>query len=156
MHKSRTAASGCGVLLRRGDHQFDAIELVRLTRAGVVVDRDDVRLRVEPADLAEHATARDMVRQARERLRADDVGAARFDELHDLAREQPAFAGLHADRRDGLRLGHELVHRQVLVEFAATRVKRIVHRLHVGVDHALERRVQRLVAPRAQIVLTNS
>ena len=46
-------------LFRRGQHQLDAVLLIDLGRAGVVIDRDDVRLRIDLADLADHALARD-------------------------------------------------------------------------------------------------
>ena len=83
-------------VFRRREHELDAVLLVDLAGAGVVVDRHDVGLRIEFLDLAQHAAADDVVWQTAKRLGADDVFAAGFDELDHFCGEEPAFAHLGA------------------------------------------------------------
>ena len=67
-----------------GKHQLDAVLLVDLRRAGVIVDRDDVGVGLDLLDAADSALAVDVVGQAAERLRADDVLVARLGKLEHL------------------------------------------------------------------------
>ena len=94
-----------------------------------------------------------MVRQAGERLRADHVRASLFDKLEDLGGEQPAFAGLHADRRDLGSLLDEFGHRIVLLELAVRGGDGRLDRRVVAVEAPTHERVQRLVAAGAEILL---
>ena len=63
------------LLAGHGQHQFDAVFLVDAGRAGVVVHGGDVRVRVQGADLIDHALAHNVVRQTAERLQ-DHKGTA--------------------------------------------------------------------------------
>ena len=74
----------CQVGLRNRDHQLDAVQLVYLGSTGVVVDRNDVGALVAAAQLLDHGLAHHVVRQARERLSAYDVGSARANKLAHL------------------------------------------------------------------------
>ena len=56
-----------------GQHQLDAVLLIDAGGAGVVVHGGDVRVRVQGADLIDHALAHDVVGQTAEGLGADDV-----------------------------------------------------------------------------------
>ena len=59
-----------------GQHQLDAVLLVDLGGAGVIVDGYDVGVGVVVLQAAHHALAHDVVGQAAEGLGADDVGGA--------------------------------------------------------------------------------
>ena len=59
-----TLLRGLVSLLGGCDHQFDAVELVRFGCARIVIDGHDVGFRMQSADLAEHASAGHVVRQA--------------------------------------------------------------------------------------------
>ena len=83
--------------LRRGEHQLDAVELVDLARAGVVVHGGNVGLGIGGLQRLDDALADDMIRQARKGLNADDVRRAGGDELCHLTGEEPALAVLVAD-----------------------------------------------------------
>ena len=85
------------IFIGGGEHQLDAVELVDLARAGVVVHGNDVRPRVRLAQRLDDALADHMVRQARKRLDAHDVRRAGGDELCHLTGEEPALAVLVAD-----------------------------------------------------------
>ena len=76
-------------LLCHGKHQFQSVKLIDLTRAGIAVNRRDVRAVIRLAQIVHDALARNVIRQAAERLQADDVGNALLDELDHLAREEP-------------------------------------------------------------------
>ena len=92
------------MLLNSGcQHQLDSVELIDFRGARVVVDRDNVCLRVTVAQRAEHALSNDVVRQACEWLRADDVRASVFDHVDHLSRQVPAFASLVAKACNVLR-----------------------------------------------------
>ena len=123
-----------GVLVRGGDHQLDAVELVHLGGTRVVVDRDDVGLRVLSAQLGEHAASHHVVRQAGERLRTDDVRRPVLDQFDHLADQQPAFTGLGAQRDHPLRLGGQLGDGLGHVELAVRRGQRLAHRTLVLLD----------------------
>jgi len=85
-----------GDALGVGQHELDAVFLVDLCRAGVVVHGDDVGVGVIVLQGADHALADDVVGQAAEGLGADDVGRAGVDQLQHLGGEQPALAHLAA------------------------------------------------------------
>ena len=92
------------MLLNSGcQHQLDSVELIDFRGARVVVDRDNVCLRVAVAQRAEHTLSNDVVRQACEWLRADDVRTSVFDHVDHLSREVPAFTCLVTEARDVLR-----------------------------------------------------
>lgn len=61
------------VLLGGGEHQLDAVQLIDLAGAGIVVDGYDVGAGESLAQLFDHALAHHMVRQAAEGLGADDI-----------------------------------------------------------------------------------
>ena len=66
--------------------------------------------------------ADDMVRQTRERLRADDVRCALLDELKHLGSQKPSFTGHVADRNDRAGFLGELTDRRRSGEsFACTK-----------------------------------
>ena len=101
------ALTGAHVLLCHTDHELNAVELVDLGRTGIVVHRDDIALGVLTAQLLDHGLAYHVIGQAREGLRADDVGRAVVDQVEHLGREQPALAHVvaHRKHRAGL-VGH--------------------------------------------------
>ena len=57
-----------GILVGGGDHQLDAVQLVHLRGAWIVVDGNYIGHRVLAAQFGKHAPANHMVRQAGERL----------------------------------------------------------------------------------------
>ena len=61
------------MLFRGRQHQLNTVILIDLGCAGVVIDRDDVGVRIVLPDFTHHAFARDMVGQAAERLGAHNV-----------------------------------------------------------------------------------
>ena len=91
------------MLLNSGcQHQLDSVELIDFRGARIIVDRDNVCLRVAVTQSAEHALSNDVVRQACEWLRADDVRASVFDHVDHLSRQVPAFTRLVPKARDVL------------------------------------------------------
>ena len=130
-------AGGLGlleVLLRHADHQLDAVQLVDLGRAGVVVDRHDVALVVHLAQALDDGLAHHVVRQARKRRAHDDVRRAVLDEVAHLGRQQPALAHRVAEREDLGRLRRK-------VEDAAVRLEALGRLQHLvdGLAHALQK-----------------
>lgn len=112
MHKksaSRALFFFLQILLCGREHQLDAVQLVDLRGAGIVVDRDDVRERVLVPELLDDALSDNVVRQAGERLRADDVVDARVQELEHFAGQEPPLAGLVADGYDRVRVFREVL-----------------------------------------------
>ena len=92
------------MLLNSGcQHQLDSVELIDFRGARVVVDRDNVCLRVTVTQRAEHALSNDVVRQACKWLCADDIRASMFNHVDHLRRQVPAFTGLVPKTRDVLR-----------------------------------------------------
>ena len=73
------ALAGAHVFLGHADHELNAVELVDLRCTGVVVHRNDVALGMLTAQLLDHGLAHHVIGQAREGLRADDVGRAMVD-----------------------------------------------------------------------------
>ena len=69
------------VLIRSRKHQLNTIELVDLRSARIVVNRHNIRLRILLADCLNNTLADNMVRQARERLDADDIVNIAVDQL---------------------------------------------------------------------------
>ena len=93
------ALTGAHVFLGHADHELNAVELVDLGRAGVVVHRDDVALGMLTAQLLDHGLAHHVIGQARKGLRADDVGRTVINQVEHLGREQPALAHVVAHRK---------------------------------------------------------
>ena len=81
------ALASAHVLLGHADHELDAVELVDLGCTGVIVHCDDVALGVLAAQLLDHGLAHHVVGQAREGLRADDVGRTMVDQVEHLGRK---------------------------------------------------------------------
>ena len=81
------ALTGAHVLLGHANHKLNAVELVDLGCTGVVIHRDDVALGMLAAQLLDHGLAHHVVGQAREGLRADDVGRAVVNQVEHLGRE---------------------------------------------------------------------
>ena len=75
------------LLFRARKHELDAVLLVDLGCTGIVVYRDNVRLRVDLADFADHALAGNVIGQTAERLGADDIGNAFADKLDHFRRQ---------------------------------------------------------------------
>ena len=103
-------------VFRRREHELDAVLLVDLAGAGVVVDRHDVGLRIKLLDLAQHTAADDVVWQTAKGLGADDVFAAGFDELDHFCGEEPAFAHLGALVDDFFTEGLGVLERRLWLE----------------------------------------
>ena len=57
----------------RCQHEFDPVDLVDRAGTGIVVDGNDIRLRILMADFLDDPLSDNMVRQAAERLCADYV-----------------------------------------------------------------------------------
>ena len=70
LQEEAALAVAAEVLLGHGDHELDAVELVHLGGAGVVVHGHDVALRVHLAQALDHGLAHHVVGQARERRAA--------------------------------------------------------------------------------------
>ena len=91
------------MLLHSGcQHQLDSVELIDFRGARIVVDRNNVGLRVAVTQCAEHALSNDVVGQACKWLCTDDVRASVFDHVDHLSRQVPAFTGLVPKARDVL------------------------------------------------------
>jgi len=88
--------------VRNRKHQADTVFLIDLRRRKIVVNRNDVDARMHLRQLADHALAADVVRQAAKRLCADDVLIAVLGKLQHLRRQQPALAHLAAIADDAL------------------------------------------------------
>ena len=82
-----------GVALQLGvcQHQLDAVLLIDSGCAGVIVDRHNVGVGVGVLDGACHALCHDVIRQAAERLRADDVLCAGFRQHCHFGGDHPAL-----------------------------------------------------------------
>ena len=72
-------------------HEFQAVELIDFTRAGIAVDGCDISSLVGIAQFMHNALARNMVGQAAEGLQADHIGHAGVDKLDHFASQEPAF-----------------------------------------------------------------
>ena len=84
-----------------GEHEFDAVELVDLAGAWVVVDGCDVGVGVEFAEAFDHALACDVVGEARKWLNTEDIFDAVVDEFDHFGGEEPTFAGGVSELEDG-------------------------------------------------------
>ena len=84
------------VFLCNRQHQLDTVLLVDLRRARIVINRHNIRLRVQVFQAADHALADDVVRQAAERLCTDDIRVAAFNKLHHFRGQEPTLAHLAA------------------------------------------------------------
>ena len=80
------------ILLGNRNHKFDAVELVDLGCAGVIVNGHDVALGVHLSQALDNGLTDHMVRQARKGLCAYDIGRAGIDKIAHLGREQPTLA----------------------------------------------------------------
>ena len=132
------ALAGAHVLLGHADHQLDAIKLVDLRGARVVIHRHDVALGMLTAQLLDHRLAHHMVGQARKRLRTDDIGRTVVNKVEHLGRKQPTLAHVVAQRQ----------HLRSLIRHstdglgslkAIGLLQQILHRLAHPVHHANER-----------------
>ena len=75
-------------------HQLDPIELVDFAGSRIKVDCYDIGSRISSSELFDDTFSDDMVRQAAERLDADDVVDTALDELQHLTgQEQPHRSG---------------------------------------------------------------
>ena len=77
-----------------GQHQLDAVLLVDLGGARVIVNGYDVAPGVVVLQLSDHTLSYDVVGQAAKGLGADDVGHPGVDELQHLGGEEPALTHL--------------------------------------------------------------
>ena len=64
-----------------GKHQFDSVQLVDLAGTRIVIDGHDIGTRIAVTQFLDDTLAVHMVRQAGERLRADDVRCSGVDQL---------------------------------------------------------------------------
>ena len=80
-----------GILVGGGDHQLDAVQLVHLRGAWIVVDGNHIGHRVLAAQFGKHAPANHMVRQAGERLGTTEaeLAALMLTGQEKLTAEQP-------------------------------------------------------------------
>ena len=76
-----------------GQHKFESVKLIYLTRTGIAVDGCDIGPLVGVAQFMHNALARDMVGQAAEGLQADYIGYAGVDKLDHFASQEPALTG---------------------------------------------------------------
>ncbi len=90
------------ILEGRGEHELDAVQLVDFGSTGVVVDGHEIGVGVVCTDLLQYALSDDVVGQAAEGLDADDVLGPGPDQFHHFPDQEPALAGLVADRDNGL------------------------------------------------------
>ena len=153
----RTGSRPCRFFWRHGEHELDAVELVDLGGARVVVDGHDVGLGVSGAQRPEHALADDVVGQAREGLGADDVRAAVFDHVDHFCGQVPAFAGLVARRADVLGTLDHLFDGPMRLKLAVRRGERAVYGLLVLLERPQnDRHDVALLAVDAQVLLVPS
>lgn len=73
------------VFLRGREHQFDTVQLVYFAGTGVIVDGNDVGLRVAAAKLFDDTLADNMVRQTAKGLGANDIIDTLVDQLDHFA-----------------------------------------------------------------------
>ena len=88
----------------RRKHQLDPVQLIDFAGTGIVIHRDNVGFGEAVAQFLDDTLADNMVRQAGERLRADNVVRAAVDQLDHLAGQEPSLAALVADGYEGLRV----------------------------------------------------
>ena len=88
----------------RRKHQLDSVQLIDFAGTGIVIHRDNVGFGEAVAQFLDDTLADNMVRQAGERLCADDVVRAAVDQLDHLAGQEPSLAALVADGYEGLRV----------------------------------------------------
>ena len=68
-----------------GQHQLNPVFLIDLRCAWVIIDRDDVAVRILFADFADHTFADDMIRQTAKRLGADNIFKPCFIQFNHFA-----------------------------------------------------------------------
>ena len=88
----------------RRKHQLDSVQLIDFAGTGIVIHRDNVGFGEAVAQFLDDTLADNMVRQAGERLCADNVVRAAVDQLDHLAGQEPSLAALVADGYEGLRV----------------------------------------------------
>ena len=76
-----------------GQHEFESVKLIYLTRSSIAVDGRDISPLVGVAQFMHYALARNMVGQAAEGLQTDYIGYTGVDELDHFASQEPAFTG---------------------------------------------------------------
>ena len=69
------------IFLRRSQHQFNTVQLVYFTGTGVIVDGNDVGLRVAAAKLFDDTLADNVVGQTAKGLGANDIIDTLVDQL---------------------------------------------------------------------------
>ena len=82
------------ILLRSRQHKLDSVELVNFAGTRVIIYGDYVGIRISGAQLFYDTLTYDMVRQACERLAADDVLSSVVNKLNHFGREKPALTCL--------------------------------------------------------------
>ena len=90
------SVSGVVAFKQGAQEQFQTVGLVNFAGARVVVDGGNAHIRIRFGQRANHALAGHVVRQATERLQANDVARTFMDKVQHIAGEEPAFAGLIA------------------------------------------------------------
>lgn len=85
-------SSGGQKFFRDSQHQFYSVQLIDFGAARIAVNRNDIRPLVGLSQVVHNALARDVIRQARERLKTDDIFDALFNQFDHLARQEPALA----------------------------------------------------------------
>lgn len=73
------------ILLCGGQHQLDAVQLIHLAGAGVIVNGNDIGLRIAPSELFYDTFSDDVVRQAAKWLGTYNIGRAALEQLQHLA-----------------------------------------------------------------------
>ena len=84
----------------RGKHELDSVFLIDLCCTGVVIDGNNICLWVSLLDGTGHTLCHNVIRQAAERLGADDVFNAMFNQHCHFSGDHPAFA--HTDALIGI------------------------------------------------------
>ena len=97
------------ILLRCGQHQFDAVELVDFAGTGIVIDCHDVGYRIAAAQLFDHAFSYDMVWKAGKWLDTYDIVCPAVDQLQHFSCEKPPFPSLVADRDNRLSIVYQII-----------------------------------------------
>ncbi len=104
------------VLLGSREHQLDAVQLVYFRCTRIVINRGDIGIRINTADCLDDALSHDVIRQAAERLDTDDVLHTMLEKTYHLTGQEPALAGLIADRDDRLSVFHCIINIRERIE----------------------------------------
>ena len=84
-----------------GEHQLDSVQLIDLTGTRIVINSNDVGLRMGSSDFLDDTLSDDMIWQAAKWLDTYDIRHTSVDEFHHFTGKEPAFTGLVAWRYDG-------------------------------------------------------